>query len=185
MVSLLTTASAQAQQQRVTIGLVNNPDMIELKKLSAKFEAKNPEIKLDWVILDENTLRQRVTTDLATGSGQFDLIFIGLYDAPIFAKQGYLRPIENVPADYDLNDVFQSLRDGLSYHGNLYALPFYGESSMLMYRKDLFQAKGLTMPAQPKYEDIAKFADALTDKGKGVYGIALRGSQVGAKTWHI
>ena len=175
MVSLLTTASAQAQQQRVTIGLVNNPDMIELKKLSAKFEAKNPDIKLDWVILDENTLRQRVTTDLATGSGQFDLIFIGLYDAPIFAKQGYLRPVENVPADYDLNDVFKSLRDGLSYHGNLYALPFYGESFMLMYRKDLFQAKGLTMPAQPKYEDIAKFADALTDKGKGVYGIALRG----------
>ena len=173
--ALLTAASVHAEQKTVTIGMVNNPDMIELKKLSSKFEEKNPDIKLDWVILEENMLRQRVTIDLTTGSGQFDLIFIGLYDAPIFAMQNHLLPIENVPADYDLDDVFKSIRDGLSYNGKLYALPFYGESSMLMYRKDLFAAKGLTMPAQPKYEDIAKFADALTDKPKEIYGITLRG----------
>lgn len=137
--------------------------------------SRKPDIKLDWVFLEENDLRQRVTTDLSFGSGQFDLVCIGLYDAPIFAKQGHLLPIENLPADYDLNDVFKSLRDGLSFSGTLYALPFYGESSMLMYRKDLFQAKGLTMPAQPKYSDIAKFADELTDKSKEMYGITLRG----------
>ena len=147
--ALLTAASVHAEQKTVTIGMVNNPDMIELKKLSSKFEEKNPDIKLDWVILEENMLRQRVTIDLTTGSGQFDLIFIGLYDAPIFAMQNHLLPIENVPADYDLDDVFKSIRDGLSYNGKLFALPFYGESSMLMYRKDLFAAKGLTMPAQP------------------------------------
>jgi sorbitol/mannitol transport system substrate-binding protein len=167
--------SAQAEQKSITIGMVNNPDMIELKKLSATFEAANPDIKLKWVILDENTLRQRITTDLSTGSGQFDLVFIGLYDTPIFAKQGYLLPIENLPADYDLGDVFKSLRDGLSWGGKLYALPFYGESSMLMYRKDLFADKGLKMPAQPKYDEIAKFAGALTDKSKGIFGITLRG----------
>ncbi|MBV8416522.1 MAG: sugar ABC transporter substrate-binding protein, partial [Verrucomicrobia bacterium] len=94
---------------------------------------------------------------------------------PIFAKRGWLRPFENLPSDYDLDDVFKSIRDGLSYDGKLYALPFYGESSMLMYRKDLFDAKGLKMPDQPKYEDIAKFAEALTDKAKGQYGITLRG----------
>jgi sorbitol/mannitol transport system substrate-binding protein len=79
--------------------MVNNPDMLELKKLSARFTEENPDIKLDWVILEENILRQRVTTDLAFGSGLFDLGFIGLYDAPIFAKQGYLRPIGELPAD--------------------------------------------------------------------------------------
>jgi len=172
---LFTGVCAIAEQKTVTICTVNNPDMIELKKLSPKFEEKNPDIKLNWVILEENVARQRITTDVSTGSGQFDIVFIGLYETPIFAKRGWLRPMENLPTDYDIEDVFKSLRDGLSYQGKLYALPFYGESSMLMYRKDLLEQKGLKMPEQPKYEDIKKIADALTDKAKGVYGITLRG----------
>jgi sorbitol/mannitol transport system substrate-binding protein len=172
---LLSAASAFGQQKTVTIATVNNPDMIELKKLSPKFEEKNPDIKLNWVITEENTIRQRITTDVSTGSGQFDIVQIGLYETPIFAKRGWLRPMENLPADYDVEDLFKSLRDGLSYQGKLYALPLYGESSMLMYRKDLLEEKGLKMPDQPKYEDIKKIADALTDKSKGIYGITLRG----------
>ena len=172
---LFTGSSVLAQQQTVTIATVNNPDMIELKKLSTKFEADNPNIKLNWVVLEENTLRQKVTTDAATGGGQLDLFFIGLYEAPIFGKLGLLKPIENLPAEYDIDDVFKSIRDGLSYNGKLYALPFNGESSMLMYRKDLFDEKGFTVPEQATYDDIKKWADALTDKSKGVYGITLRG----------
>src|SRR5215471_13128447 len=172
---LFSMAGAIAQQKTVTIATVNNPAMIELKKLSPKFEAANPNIKLNWVVVEENILRQRVSTDITTGSGQFDLVFIGLYETPLFAKRGWLKEMADIPADYDLNDVFKGLRDGLSYEGKLYALPFYGESSMLMYRKDLFDAKGLKMPDQPTYEDIAKFAEALTDKAKGQYGITLRG----------
>ena len=171
----LASAGLQAQQKTVTIVSVNNDPMVELQKLSSKFEEKNPDIKLNWILVEENILRQKVTTDVSQGSGQYDLVYVGLYDTPIFSKRGWLRPFENLPADYDLDDVFKSLRDGLSYNGKLYALPFYGESSMLMYRKDLFDEKGLKMPDQPKYEDIAKFADALTDKAKGIYGIALRG----------
>jgi sorbitol/mannitol transport system substrate-binding protein len=166
---------AFAQQKAITIAVVNNPDMIRLKKLSSKFEEQNPDIKLNWVVVEENVLRQRVTTDVSQGSGQFDLVYLGLYEAPIFAKRGWLRPIENVPDSYDLDDVFKSIRDGLSYNGKLYALPFNAESSMLMYRKDLFEAKGLTMPDQPTYDDIVKFAGALTDKAKGIFGITLRG----------
>src|ERR1700747_1567538 len=172
---LLTGACALGQQKTVTIATVNNPDMIELKKLSPKFEEKNPDIKLNWVIVEENGLRQRVTTDVSTGSGQFDIVFLGLYEAPIFAKRGWLQPIGELPTDYDIEDVFKSLRDGLSYQGKLYALPFYGESSIVMYRKDLLEEKGLKMPEQPKYEDIRKIADAVTDKAKGIYGITLRG----------
>src|SRR6516225_3745487 len=175
---LITGVSVLAQQKTVTIATVNNPPMLELKKLSPKFEEKNPDIKLSWVIVEENVLRQRVTTDVSTGSGQFDAVFIGLYETPIFAKRGWLKEIGNIPADYDVEDVFKSIRDGLSYNGKLYALPFYGESSMLMYRKDLLDQKGLKMPQQPTYDEIRKFADALTDKyskSGGVYGITLRG----------
>src|ERR1700722_4197137 len=166
LVFLSTAVSALAQQKTVTIAVVNNPDMIRLKRLASKFEENNPDIKLNWVVVEENVLRQRVTTDVSQGSGQFDLVYLGLYEAPIFAKRGWLKPIENVPDSYDLDDVFKSIRDGLSYDGKLYALPFNAESSMLMYRKDLFEAKGLTMPEQPTYDDIVKFAGALTDKAK-------------------
>ena len=107
----------QAEQTTVTIAAVNNPDMLELKKLSSKFEQKNPDITLKWVIVEENILRQRVTTDVSTGSGQFDLVFIGLYETPIFAKRGWLQPIEGLSSDYDIEDVFKPLRDGLSYEG--------------------------------------------------------------------
>lgn len=174
-VSLCGGQTLLAQQKTVTIATVNNPSMIELKKLSPKFEAANPDIKLNWVVVEENILRQRVTTDVTTGSGQFDLVFIGLYETPIFAKRGLLKEITNIPASYDVEDVFKTVRDGLSNDGKLYALPFYGESCITMYRKDLFDAKGLTMPEQPTYDDIKKFADALTDKSKGIYGITLRG----------
>jgi sorbitol/mannitol transport system substrate-binding protein len=168
-------SALRAEPTTVTIAAVNNPDMIELKKLSSNFEQKNPDITLKWVIVEENILRQRVTTDVSTGSGQFDLVFIGLYETPIFAKRGWLSPIEGLSSDYDLEDVFKSLRDGLSYEGKLYALPFYGESSFLMYRKDLFEQKGLKMPDQPTFDDVAKFAEALNDKAGSLYGIALRG----------
>src|SRR3546814_14224708 len=93
---LFTSLSVMAQQKTVNIVTVNNPDMIALKKLSSKFEAANPDIKLNWLVLEENTMRQKITTDVSTGGGQFDVIFIGLYEAPIFAKRGWLTAMENL-----------------------------------------------------------------------------------------
>jgi sorbitol/mannitol transport system substrate-binding protein len=168
-------APIAAKAATVTIATLNNPDMIELKKLSPAFEKANPDIQLKWVILEENVLRQRATTDITTNSGQFDVMAIGTYEAPQWGKRGWLAPMTNLPASYDLDDVVKTARDGLSYNGQLYALPFYVESSMTYYRKDLFEAAGLKMPDQPTYDQIKQFADKLTDKSKGQYGICLRG----------
>ncbi len=168
-------APIAAKAATVTIATLNNPDMIELKKLSPAFEKANPDIQLKWVILEENVLRQRATTDITTNSGQFDVMAIGTYEAPQWGKRGWLAPMDNLPASYDLDDVVKTARDGLSYNGQLYALPFYVESSMTYYRKDLFEAAGLKMPDQPTYDQIKQFADKLTDKSKGQYGICLRG----------
>jgi sorbitol/mannitol transport system substrate-binding protein len=159
----------------LTIGVVNNADMVLMKTLSAEFEKLNPHVRLNWVMLDENTLRQRVTTDVATVGRQFDVIMVGTYEVPIWAKKKWLAPITDLPGDYDVNDLLKPVRDGLSVEGLLYALPFYGESSMTYYRKDLFAAKGLAMPAQPTYEDIERFAEALTDRQNQLYGVCLRG----------
>jgi sorbitol/mannitol transport system substrate-binding protein len=120
-------------------------------------------------------LRQRVTTDIATNGGQFDIVTIGSYEAPIWGKQGWLVGLNDLGDDYDYADLIPSVVNGLSYEGTLYAVPFYAESSFTFYRKDLFDQAGLTMPDEPTYDQIAEFAAKLTDKSKEQYGFCQRG----------
>jgi sorbitol/mannitol transport system substrate-binding protein len=171
---LLLPAQAIAQTT-LTIATVNNGDMVRMQGLTDDFNAKNPDIKLEWVTLEENVLRQRVTTDIATKGGQFDVITIGTYEVPIWAKQGWLVALDDLGAEYDVDDLLPSIRAGLSYEDKLFAAPFYGESSMIMYRTDLFQAAGITMPESPTWEFVAESARKLTDKDKEIYGVCMRG----------
>lgn len=158
----------------LTIATVNNGHMIEMQKLTPKFEEANPGITLNWVTLDEGTLRSRVTTDITTKGGQFDVMTIGMYEAPIWGSRGWLEALE-FDASYDVDDILPAMRGGLSHEGKLYAAPFYGESSMIMYRKDLLDAAGMEMPDNPTWGHIQDAAAAMTDKENGVYGICLRG----------
>jgi sorbitol/mannitol transport system substrate-binding protein len=174
MAGLLSVGTARADAT-ITIATVNNGDMVVMQKLSPEFEKQHPDIHLRWVVLEENVLRQRVTTDIATHAGQFDIVTVGNYEVPIWAKQKWLEPIENLPASYDLNDLLKPVRDGLTYEGKLYGLPFYGESAMTYYRTDLFQKAGLKMPDQPTYAQIREFADKISDKENQIYGMCLRG----------
>ena len=171
-VSAFSISSAFAGE--LTIATVNNGHMIEMQKLTPEFEKSHPGIKLKWVTLDEGTLRQRVTTDISTKGGQFDVMTIGMYEAPIWGKRGWLQELK-FGADYDVDDILPAMRNGLSADGKLYAAPFYGESSMIMYRKDLLDAAGMTMPDNPSWGHVADAAAAMTDKANGVYGICLRG----------
>ncbi|WP_371914295.1 sugar ABC transporter substrate-binding protein [Pseudomonas sp. NFIX28] len=161
--------------QTVTIATVNNSDMIRMQKLSKVFESEHPDIKLNWVVLEENVLRQRLTTDIATQGGQFDVLTIGMYEAALWGAKGWLEPMAGLPAAYDLQDIFPSVREGLSAKGTLYALPFYAESSMTYYRTDLFKDAGLVMPEHPTWEQIGEFAGKLNKPAQEQYGICLRG----------
>jgi sorbitol/mannitol transport system substrate-binding protein len=169
----LALAQAHAETDLV-IATVNNPHMIEMQKLTPFFEKANPDIKVKWVTLEEGVLRQRVTTDIATKGGQFDVMTIGMYETPIWAKKGWLNEIKP-DAGYDVDDLLPAIRDGLSVDGKLYAAPFYGESSMLMYRKDLTDKAGITFPARPTWDQVRDAAAKITDQKAGVYGICLRG----------
>ncbi len=167
-------AAAQAADTELVIATVNNGHMIEMQKLGKFFEQANPGIKLKWVTLEEGVLRQRVTTDIATKGGQFDVMTIGMYETPIWGKKGWLLEIKP-DAAYDIDDLLPSIRDGLSVGGKLYAAPFYGESSMTMYRADLVKAAGMTMPDNPTWEQVRDIAAKVNNPGKGVYGMCLRG----------
>lgn len=167
--------SLPAYAETLTIATVNNGDMIRMQELTDDFAKANPDIKLNWVTLEENVLRQKVTTDIATKGGQFDVLTIGTYEVPIWAKKKWLVSLDKLGADYDADDLLPPIRAGLSHDGKLYAAPFYGESSFVMYRKDLFDKAGLQMPEKPTWEFIRQAADKITDKSAGVYGVCLRG----------
>ena len=171
--ALLSAGMAHAATELV-IATVNNGHMIEMQKLGKNFEAANPDIKLKWVTLEEGVLRQRVTTDIATKGGQFDIMTIGMYEAPIWGKKGWLTELKT-DAAYDVDDLLPAVRGGLTVGGKLYAAPFYGESSMLMYRKDLADKVGVTVPERPTCTQVADLAKKIHDPKNGVYGICLRG----------
>ena len=167
--SFATTVFAETT---LTIATVNNGDMIRMQKLTDDFTASNPDIKLNWVTLEENDLRQKVTKDISTKGGQYDVLTIGMYETPIWGAKGWLVELSGLD---DPADILPAVSGGLSANGKLYAAPFYGESSFVMYRKDLMEKAGLTMPDAPTWDFIIDAANKMTDRANGVNGICLRG----------
>ena len=174
--TLVTAGSAFAgsHSPTITIATVNNGDMIRMQGYTDQFTDATG-INVEWVTLEENVLRQRVTTDITTKGGQFDIMTIGMYETPIWGANDWLIPLNDLSAEYDAGDILPAMAGGLSYDGTLFAAPFYGESSMVMYRTDLMEAAGLEMPAAPSWSFIAKAARAMTDRDNDINGICLRG----------
>jgi sorbitol/mannitol transport system substrate-binding protein len=160
----------------ITVAIVANPQMRDIQRFTRQFEREHPGITVRFVTLPENEARARITQDVATKAGQFDVVMIGTYEAPMWGRNGWLtnlnRYTRSDPA-YDVNDLLPAVRKGLSADGKLYAVPFYGESSFLMYRKDLFRQAGLHMPAHPTWPQVAAFARKLKTPKRA--GICLRG----------
>src|SRR5260370_28189618 len=160
----------------ITLAAVDIPPMADLKKLVPDFESSHSGIKVNIVTQPEDQLRQQVTQDVAAKSGRYDLFTIGTYEVPLWAKKGWienLSPFIAKDSSYAVDDLIPGIRGALSYNSNLYAVPFYGESSMLMYRKDLLSAAGVTMPDHPTWDQVAAAAKAVNSST--VNGICLRG----------
>ncbi len=167
-------AANAASAENLVIATVNNGDMIRMQGLTEDFTTKTGHT-VEWVTLEENVLRQRVTTDITTKGGAFDIMTIGMYETPIWGKNGWLVPLNDLSDDYNAADILPAMAGGLSYDGTLFAAPFYGESSMIMYRTDLMEAAGMEMPEAPSWSFIAKAARAMTDRDNEINGICLRG----------
>ena len=172
--SALALIAGAAVADTLTIATVNNGDMIRMQGLTDDFTAKTGHT-VEWVTLEENVLRQRVTTDISTKGGAFDIMTIGMYETPIWGKNGWLVPLDDLSAEYNAADILPAMSGGLSYDGTLYAAPFYGESSMIMYRTDLMEKAGLDMPAAPTWSFVREAAAKMTDRANEINGICLRG----------
>jgi sorbitol/mannitol transport system substrate-binding protein len=163
----------------ITVAVTANPLMTTIEQLTpGGFEASHPGIKVKFVTYDENTERANVEKDVAAGGGQYDVVMIGPNDIASWAKNGWISNLTSYASSdpsYDASDLLKPIHDALSSNGSLYAVPFYGESSFLMYNKQMFAAAHLTMPANPTWDQVATLAAKLNNPAQGVAGICLRG----------
>jgi sorbitol/mannitol transport system substrate-binding protein len=163
----------------INVLMVNNPQMVELQKLTRAHFTKETGIKVNFTVLPENDVRDKISQDFANQAGQYDVATLSNYEIPIYARNGWLQEMNGYVAKdpaYDERDVLKPMRQSLTAEdGKLYGQPFYGESSFLMYRKDVFAQKGLTMPAHPTWQQVADLAAKADGAEPGMKGICLRG----------
>ena len=174
LLAVLGALSSPATALELVVATVNNGHMLTLQRLTPEFERRHPGVRVKWVTLEESALRQQVTRDIATRAGQFDVMTIGGYEAAVWSGRGWLQPL--APSrGYDVDDLLPTIRRALSRDGQLYALPFYGESVMTLVRTDLLKQAGITLPSRPTWEQVASAAARLHKPSEGVSGICLRG----------
>jgi sorbitol/mannitol transport system substrate-binding protein len=162
----------------INVLMVGNPQMADIEELTKDSFTKDTGIKVKYTILPENELRDKVTQDIATKAGQYDVATIGAYEVPIWSQNDWLTDMTKYAEDdskFDKADLIEPIAESLSTDGKLYGIPFYGESSFLMYRKDILKDKGLTMPEHPTWDQVADIAAKVDGAQPGMKGICLRG----------
>jgi sorbitol/mannitol transport system substrate-binding protein len=169
-------SGSSAKGGSINVAIVDNPQMKDIAALTPSLFTAKSGIKVNYTVLDEGTLRQVTTRDVAAGGRQFDVAMIGPFEAPQFGQSGSLvdlTPLATSDTAYNFSDIIPAVRNALSADGKLYAAPFYGESSFLMYRKDVLKAAGITMPAHPTWAQVAAAARKVNKPNMA--GICLRG----------
>jgi sorbitol/mannitol transport system substrate-binding protein len=170
------TASAKPATKTISVAIVANPQMQDIASLTPSLFTAKTGIKVKYTILDEGKLREVTTRDVGSGGKAFDAVMIGPYEAPQFGTAGLLHDLTSMAkADkaYNYNDLIPAVRNALSAKGHLYASPFYGESSFLMYRKDVLAKQGVKMPLHPTWQQVATIARKINTPSMA--GICLRG----------
>ena len=170
-------AAPSFEGQEITVAVVNNGATGEIQQFTPDFFTAETGLQVNFLELPEQELRERVTLAAGTGSAEFDAFMIGPFEAPQFGGvNGWIQdltPLAEADADYNLDDLLSPIRSALSLNGELYGVPFYGESSFVMFNQEIMDAAGIDFPAQPTWEEIAEIAEAVdTDD---VAGICLRG----------
>lgn len=163
----------------INVLMVGNPQMEDISKLTKDSFTKDTGITVNFTILPENELRDKVTQDVATKAGQYDVATIGAYEVPIWHKNGWLQELDSFAdkdTSFDKADLLEPIVQSLSGEdGKLYALPFYGESSFLMYNAEVMESEGIEVPERPTWQQVADIAAKVDGAKPGMKGICLRG----------
>src|SRR5712691_6902440 len=174
---LAATAMGSTEAKTISVAIVANPQMQDIASLTPSLFTAKSGIKVKYTILDEGKLRQVTTRDVGSGGKAFDAVMIGMYETPQFGAAGLIKNLSamaKADKSYNYNDLIPAVRNGLSANGNLYASPFYAESSFVMYRKDVLAQAGVTMPLHPTWDQVATIAKKVNTPNMA--GICLRGT---------
>ena len=162
----------------IDVLMVNNPQMVDLQKLTAEHFTAETGIRVNFTVLPENDVRDKISQEFSSQAGQYDVASLSNFEIPIYAKAKWIAPMDDYIArdpEFDQDDILEPMTTSLSSEGKIYGEPFYGESSFLMYRKDILEAKGVTMPAKPTWQEVADIAAKVDGAEPGMDGICLRG----------
>jgi sorbitol/mannitol transport system substrate-binding protein len=163
----------------INVLMVNNPQMVDLEQLTAEHFTKDTGITVNFTVLPENDVRDKISQEFSSQAGQYDVASLSNFEIPIYATSRWIAPLSDYIAkdpSFDQNDILKPITVSLSgADGKVYGEPFYGESSFLMYRKDVLAQKGITMPAKPTWQQVADIAARVDHAQPGMRGICLRG----------
>ncbi len=163
----------------ISVLMVNNPQMIDLQRLTADNFTRETGIEVNFTVLPENDVRDKISQEFSSQAGQYDVASLSNFEIPIYAKSKWIAPLDDyVAADtqFDQSDILPPMTESLKADdGKLYGEPFYGESSFLMFRKDVLEANGVPMPPNPTWPQVARIAAQVDNKQPGMRGICLRG----------
>ncbi|MGB5951058.1 MAG: sugar ABC transporter substrate-binding protein [Ornithinimicrobium sp.] len=157
---------------------VNNPQMVDLEKLTADFFTPETGINVEFTTLPENDVRDQISQEFSAQAGQYDVASLSNFEIPIYAENGWVANMDDYiseDSDFNQDDILPPMAEALSVDGSVYGQPFYGESSFTMYRKDVFEEQGVEMPENPTWDDIAGLAEQLDGAEANMSGICLRG----------
>jgi sorbitol/mannitol transport system substrate-binding protein len=162
----------------INVLMVNNPQMVDLQQLTAEHFTKETGITVNYTVLPENDVRDKISQEFTSQAGQYDVASLSNFEIPIYAKARWIAPMDDfidADSEFDQDDILGPMTTSLSSEGKIYGQPFYGESSFLMYRKDILEAKGVTMPERPTWPEVAEIAAKVDEAEPGMAGICLRG----------
>src|SRR5690349_14367383 len=135
----------------IDVLMVNNPQMVDLQRLTADHFTKDTGISVNFTVLPENDVRDKISQEFSSQAGQYDVASLSNFEIPIYATSKWIAPLSDYIAkdpNFNQDDVLKPMTESLSgADGQVYGEPFYGESSFLMYRKDVLDAAGIQMPA--------------------------------------
>ena len=165
----------------ITVQMQDHTATRVLQQLLPWFEAKSG-VKVNLVIMPFSGMREKQLIELTSGNSTYDVIGLDYRDVAAYGEAGWMvdlyKFINSKDADpaLDMADFLPTAVEGLKWKGKLNGFPFYVESTMLMYRKDLYAKLGLKVPET--WDELYQNALKLNHETNGTrdfYGVTIRG----------
>lgn len=170
----------QAEGESITVAVIPASYFDNLISLQPQFEGLTG-IKLRFEKVPPGQIRQKAILDLSSKTATYATHAADPMYYPLYVSNKWVEPLDKYVNDTSLtdagwfrfDDIIKAWREADSVDGKPYGIPYDGEVTVQVYRKDLYDAKGLK-PAET-YEQLVANAKALNDPANRIYGLALRG----------